>query len=401
MTSATGKETNANSASSLSPSESVAAACDSRETLNAMALAHINRFSLAGLLQLYRTLGSATTVMEHRRNIRDVIPDASPKLIEMLADTDEALRRAEEELLFDEKKGITPLPMNDPRYPQRLRECEDAPLVVYFRGSTDLNRKRIVNMVGTRQCTVYGRDAIRKFVGELRQLCPDVLIVSGLAYGVDICAHREALDNGMETIGVLAHGLDMIYPSHHRETASRMLQQGGLITEFMSGTRPDKLNFVRRNRIVAGLSDACIVAESAEKGGSLITAGISRSYNRDVFAFPGRIGDPYSAGCNHLIRDNIAALVTSAADFAAAMGWETATQNTKNRREGIQQQLFPDLSPTEQTIVNTLSKNNDLQINILAVQSGIPIAQLTATLFEMEMKGMVKTLAGGTYHLIG
>jgi DNA processing protein len=227
-----------------------------------------------------------------------------------------------------------------------------------------------------------------------------VLIVSGLAYGIDICAHREALANGFDTVGVLAHGLDDLYPAAHRETAAQMVHHGGLLTEFPTQTQPIPQNFVQRNRIVAGLSDACILVESAAKGGGLITARISRSYNREVFAFPGHVGHTASAGCNNLIRDNGAGLITCAQDFVDAMGWNDEVLLAQVQQQGIERNLFPHLSSTEQTIVNVLKENNDLQINMLSVQSNISVARLTAALFELEMKGVVKMLAGGTYHLL-
>jgi DNA processing protein len=238
-------------------------------------------------------------------------------------------------------------------------------------------------------------------VRDLKSLCPQLLIVSGLAYGVDINAHRAALENGYETVGVLAHGLDQIYPHRHRETAVKMISQGGLLTEFFTQTNADKVNFVRRNRIVAGMSDACILVESAARGGGLITARLSRDYNRDVFAFPGKVGDEYSKGCNNLIRNNGAALITSAQDFVEAMGWITDAQLNEARQKGIERQLFPSLSPEEMQIVGALQKQNDQQINMLSVTSNLPVARLTAILFELELKGVVKVLAGGTYHLLG
>ena len=231
-------------------------------------------------------------------------------------------------------------------------------------------------------------------------MCPQVLIVSGLAYGIDICAHREALACGYDTVGVLAHGLDQIYPYHHRDTAVQMLSHGGLLTEFMSNTSADKPNFVRRNRIVAGMADSTIVVESAARGGGLITAEIAQSYDRAVFAFPGAVGMPYSEGCNHLIRDNGAALITCAEDFVKAMGWPVEALRQQARTEGIERTLFPDLSPEETSIVSLLQQTNDLQLNILSVKTGIPIGQLTALLFQLEMKGVIKPLAGGMYHLL-
>ncbi len=371
-----------------------------KEILNAIALTRINYFSLAGMLELYRRMGSATAIMEHRHDIRDVMPDASDRLVTALTDVDEALHRAEVELEFCEHNGIRPLTLNDDDYPQRLRECDDAPLVIYYKGSATLNAQRVVCVVGTRRSTVYGEDLIRRFATELRQLCPQTLIVSGLAYGIDICAHRHALQNGLPTVAVLAHGLDDLYPPRHRKTADEMVKNGGLLTEFPSGTRADKVNFVRRNRIVAGMSDACILVESAAKGGGLITCGIARDYNRDVFAFPGAVGAPYSEGCNNLIRHNGAALITSARDFVEGMGWQTDATLQQAQQQGIERQIFPDLTDEEQQVVGTLQRTNDLQINMLSVQTGIPIGRLTALLFSLEMKGVIKNLAGGVYHLM-
>ena len=371
------------------------------EVIAAMTLMRINYFSLSGLTLMYRELGNAQTIIEHHANIRDIFPDASEKLVNGLRNIDEAKARAEAEMEFCQKHGILPLPMNDEHYPARLRECDDAPLMLFYRGNADLNQQRVINIVGTRHCTAYGKDVISRFVRDLKSLCPQLLIVSGLAYGVDINAHRAALENGYETVGVLAHGLDQIYPPRHRETAVKMISQGGLLTEFFTQTNADKVNFVRRNRIVAGMSDACILVESAARGGGLITARLSRDYNRDVFAFPGRVGDEYSEGCNNLIRNNGAALITSAQDFVEAMGWITDAQLNEARQKGIERQLFPSLSPEEMQIVGALQKQNDQQINMLSVTSNLPVARLTAILFEMELKGVVKVLAGGTYHLLG
>lgn len=373
---------------------------NSQEIINTIALTRINYFSLAGMLELYRRLGSATAVMDHRDNIRDVLPDATQRLIDALKDVSEPLRRAEAELEYDEAHGITPLTMNDTRYPSRLSECDDAPLMLFYKGNADLNRARVLSIVGTRHCTSYGQDLIRRFCDDLRQICPDVLIISGLAYGVDICAHRNALRSGFYTAAVLAHGLDTIYPSSHRDTAREMLTRGGLITEFLTGTNADKVNFVRRNRIVAGMADATLLIESASHGGGLITTGIAQSYGRDVFAFPGAVGMTYSEGCNNLIRDNGAALITCAADLAAAMTWDNDSALRDARQQGIERQLFPELTDDEQLIVSTLAKTNDMQINMLAVRTGIPVQRMSALLFSLEMKGVVRMYAGGTYHLL-
>ena len=371
-----------------------------KEILYTLALTRINYFHLAGLRQLFDTLGSATAIMDHRGHIRDVLPDASPKLVEGLQHMDEPMRRAETELEYDLAHGIMPLAMSDARYPQRLKECDDAPLLLFYRGSADLNQQRVINIVGTRHCTAYGQDLVNRFTADLRQLCPRVLIVSGMAYGVDICAHRSALQCGYDTVAVLAHGLDYLYPPRHKPTADAMLQQGGLLTEFFTQTNADKVNFVRRNRIVAGMSDACVLVESAAHGGGLITARLARDYNRDVFAFPGRIGDIYSEGCNNLIRDNGAQLITSADDLIGAMGWENDRQLHTAQQAGIERQLFPELTAHEQLVVQSLQQQNDQQINLLSVSTHLPVQRLTALLFELEMKGVVRTLAGGIYHLI-
>ncbi len=371
------------------------------ETINAMVLVRMTPFNPTGILTLYRTAGSATAVLEHRNDISEVIPEASPRLVEsMRADISPIVRRVEEECRYCEEKGIQILTPADADYPQRLQDCDDAPLVLYYKGSANLNARRVINIVGTRRSTAYGQDLIRRFLCDMQGLCPNVLVVSGLAYGVDIHAHRNALEYGFETVGVLAHGLDDLYPSRHKDTANRMVHQGGLLTEFMTGTNADKINFVRRNRIVAGMSDACILVESAAKGGGLITADISRSYGRDVFAFPGRVGDAYSEGCNNLIRDNGAALMQSADDFVKAMGWEGDARMAKAQNDGIQPDLFPDLTDEEEVIVGVLQRNNDLQINMLATQANLPVNRVAAILFELEMKGIVRTLAGGVYHLM-
>lgn len=373
---------------------------DSQETLYTIALTKISHFNAATCLQLYRKFGSATAIMENRNNLRDVAEDVSPKLIEALSDVSNAMRLAEKEMEFDNDHNIRPLTIADNDYPNRMRDCEDAPIVMFYRGTADLNNRRIVSIVGTRKCTIYGQDIIRNFCKSLSLLCPQCIIVSGLAYGVDINAHRNALENGMDTIGVLAHGLDYLYPTAHLETAAKMLSHGGLLTEFLTHTNADKINFVRRNRIVAGISDATIVVESASHGGGLITAGIAQSYGRDVFAFPGNVAQPYSEGCNNLIRDNKAALITNAEDFINAMGWEDDTKRQSALEKGIERQLFPELTEEETRIVNLLKKNNDLQLNIIAIQTGMPIHMVSAHLFSLEMKGVVKLYAGGMYHLL-
>lgn len=367
------------------------------EQIYSLALMRIPGLGLTGACNLIRTAGSATNLFRHRKELKELIPDASDKLIKAL-DCPEAFKRAEEEWLFAEKNQIQCITYNDERYPSRLRECEDAPIALFYRGNTPLNTLRTVSIVGTRHATAYGEDLCNTFVRDLANLCPDILVVSGLAYGIDIHAHRAALQHGLATVGVLAHGLDRIYPAAHRKTAIAMMDQGGLLTEFMSGTNPDRQNFVKRNRIVAGVCDATIVVESAAKGGALITAELAESYHRDCFAFPGRTTDLYSAGCNALIRNNRASLILSAEDFVEAMGWKTSTHPSNN---AVQRELFPELSEEEMNVVQALLRNPDgMQINILVVETNIPINRMSALLFELEMKGVVRAMAGGVYRLL-
>jgi DNA processing protein len=371
----------------------------SEEIIYSIALTQLKGLSLLNARTLLDTVGSATEVFAHRKDILSIIPDASRRLVETLSNADEAVKRAEEEMAFVEKKGVRVLTLHDDDYPQRLRECEDAPLVLFTCGSAKLNAKRIISVVGTRKCSEYGREMCHNLIADLKRQCPDVLVVSGLAYGIDICAHRAALENSMSTVGVLAHGLDMIYPSMHRQTAIDMIRQGGgLLTEYLTGTRPEKMNFVRRNRIVAGLCDACIVVESAEKGGSLITAELALDYNRDVFAFPGRTYDEQSKGCNNLIRRHQATLITCASDLTELMGWAD-TQAKASTPQAIQKELFPDLTEEEQALLNTLKDVDDKHINQIAIDANIPYSRASMILFDLEMKGLVRALGGARYKI--
>ena len=344
-----------------------------QEIINAIAVSKMGFYKLSETLEILQKLGSATAIIEHRNNIKDVLPDASDKLVETLKNADRFLIQAEQEFIWTQNNGVEVLCWGDEHYPQRLKECADAPLTLFYKGSANLNKQRIISIVGTRRCTHYGQDLIEKLISELQRLCPDVLIVSGLAYGVDINAHRMALDHHFETVGVLAHGLDYLYPHAHKETALQMLSQGGLLSEYCTNTKADKMNFVRRNRIVAGMCDACILVESALKGGGLITAGIAKDYSREVFAFPGAVGAPYS--------DNIALL-------------------NKAKEKGIERELFPTLNANEQQVVEALKKHNNLQINMLLAQTNLSVGELSAVLFELEMKGIVRAMAGGSYHLL-
>ena len=370
-----------------------------QEVLHCLALQQLPGVGIISARVLYDVFSNATDVFARRDELVHYTQPAQRRLIKQL-DCPEAFRRAEQELTFAQKNGIDAICIGDRRYPSRLRECPDAPLVLFFKGNTNLNALRIVSLVGTRNATDYGRQLCNDFIRDLKILCPEVLIVSGLAYGIDIAAHRAALEHRLPTVGVLAHGLDRIYPAVHRKTAIEMLEQGGLLTEYMTGTNPDRQNFVQRNRIVAGMADATIVVESAGKGGALITAGLATDYHRDCFAFPGRVGDPFSLGCNALVRDNKAALILSAEDFVKAMSWDLSLTH-KQAPQAIQRQLFLDLSPEEEALVAALRPHRDgLQINLLVVEADIPINRASALLFELEMKGVVKALAGGVYKVV-
>lgn len=365
-----------------------------------MALARMSFFHIPAMRTLVQRAGSFSSVVENSNNIRDIEPDISSRLVSSLQKMTVMKERAEEEAEYVAANGIQVLTVADEAYPTRLKNCPDAPLVLFYKGNADLNSKRVVNIVGTRHATIYSGDIIKTLVEQLKEKCPEMLIVSGLAYGVDIIAHRSSLANGIPTVGVLAHGLDNLYPPRHRETADRMMNCGGLLTEHFTRTNADKINFVRRNRIVAGMTDATILVESAAHGGGLITCSMAQDYGREVFAFPGRVGDKYSEGCNNIIRNNGAHLASSADDIIKLMGWEADAALMAARGQGIERSLFPEYNGDEKTIVDCLAENGDLQLNVLSVKTSIPINTLTSTLFTLEMQGVLKALAGGVYHLI-
>lgn len=349
--------------------------------------------------ELLQHTESVTEIYANSSRLSEILPDASPTLLRVLhSDWTPQLRRAEEELLWCEKKQIRVLLPSDASYPRRLLDCPDAPLALFYRGNADLNAAHVIAVVGTRQSTPYGHDIIHSLMSDLQRQLPDTLVVSGLAYGIDSCAHRESLDHSLPTVGVLAHGLDTIYPAAHRSLATKMLDRGGLITEYMSKTKGDRANFIRRNRIIAGMADTVIVVESKSHGGSLSTARIANDYGRDVATFPGRVGDVASAGCNILIRENKARLVTSTEDIIDGLGWVTISAAAEIRRKGVEMPLFQDFTPDQQLIVNAL-REGDMQQNMLCVKTGLPPGKVYALLFQLEMSGYVKPYAGGTYHL--
>lgn len=369
---------------------------DSKELLSLIALQHIPGVGSITAKRLVESIGSATLLFEQRTELPKLIPNVQPSLVKAL-DCPTAHRRAEQELEFIDKHHITCIGYHDEAYPSRLRECDDAPILLFYHGNVTLNPRRIVSIVGTRKCTDYGRDLCENFVRDLATLCPDTLIVSGVAYGIDVCAHRAAIKYGLPTVGVLAHGLDRIYPSVHRNVAAQMTECGGLLTEYVSHTEPERQNFLQRNRIVAGMADATIIVESAAKGGSLVTASIANSYGRDCFTFPARTTDTSSAGCHRLIRHHQAALITSAEDFIEAMMWDTSQ---KKHPEPIQQNLFPELNEEESHIIQVLGKHSEgTTINTLVMETNLAVHRLSAILFELELRDIVRPLAGSIYKL--
>lgn len=303
------------------------------------------------------------------------------------------LTRAEKEIQFIEKNKIQALFYLDKNYPQRLKQCVDSPVMLYYKGNANLNNRKVISIVGTRKATEYGKQFCKELMEHLQVHQP--LIVSGLAYGIDICAHKESLKNNLETVAVLAHGLDDLYPGQHSSVADKMLEQGGLLSDFLSETKPDKENFPKRNRIVAGMCDAVVVVEAGITGGALITAEIANSYSRDVFALPGRIGDPFSAGCNKLIKINKAALIESYADISYLLGWQQ--EEVKAARQA---KLFLDLSEEELMLVNYLKENGNLPIDELCYATNLSMSKAAVLLLNLEFNGVVKSLPGKIYELI-
>ena len=292
------------------------------------------------------------------------------------------------------KNKIDVLFYTDKNFPRRLKTCVDAPIIIYTKGNLDLNKQRVISIVGTRNATNYGKQICDELIQKISERNYNVVIVSGLAYGIDIYAHKSALKYNVSTVGVVGHGLDKMYPSLHTETAKKMLEEGGLTTDFPSGTKIDPSNFIRRNRIIAGLADATIVVESAAKGGALITAEIASSYNRDVFAFPGRAGDAYSKGCNQLIRNSGANLIEGIDDLEFFMGWEKTSKS-----KVVQSSLFIDLTPDEEKIVNLLRENGELFIDQISSELTLPVSRISSMLLTLEFKNALVAMPGKMYKL--
>lgn len=363
--------------------------------LKRIALTKIHGIGVALANRLLKVMGNETAIFDatakelmFRCNINKGVAESilSPSVME----------KATFELDFIKKNKIQTFFIQDENYPTRLKDCDDAPILMYYKGEASLNMSKVISIVGTRNSTAYGNEFCDNFVRELSEKFKDLLIVSGLAYGIDIQAHKAAVKYATPTIGVLAHGLDRIYPAAHRQTAVAMLDNGGLLTEFGCDTEPDRYNFVMRNRIVAGLSDAVLVIESNKKGGALITAQLGSSYCRDVFALPGKITDQRSEGCNSLIANHQADLLLSADYFMKQMNWEAGSSS---KPKAVQQELFVNLDTEEQLVYDLLRDNGNQNIDIMARELNIETYRLLPLLLQLEMKGIVKTLPGSVYGL--
>lgn len=334
--------------------------------------------------------GSAEAVFQEKRKALEKINGMREVTLDALSNPKEILKRAEQEVVFLERNAIQPLFYQDKNYPRRLLQCDDAPLMLYYKGNVPLNANRMVAIVGTRNVSEYGKECCSKLVNDL--VDDGVMVVSGLAYGVDTVAHRTAVKVGIPTVGVLGNGMQQIYPAANKKLATEMLANGGLLTECMSGTQPDRENFPRRNRIIAGMTDAVIVIESALKGGSLITADLANSYSRDVFAYPGRVNDLYSQGCNYLIRTNRAHLMESVSQLRYVMRWDRPAPE-----EGHQISLFREFSKEETMIMDCFEGKKIVSLDDLIVKTDLPTTKLASLLLNLEFDGILLALPGKRY----
>lgn len=337
--------------------------------------------------------GSAKDVLKEKKSIILKINGIGSHTIRHLFDS-KNLKEAETELKYLSSKNIEINYFLNEDYPEKLKHCIDAPILIFRKGRINLEKQRIISIVGTRQITSYGRSFSEKFIKELKEYNP--VIVSGFAYGTDITAHKFAIKNGLQTIGVIAHGFEQMYPKAHTKHINDVEQNGGFITDFWHNDTLIRENFLKRNRIIAGLSEATIIIESAEKGGSLVTADIANSYSRDVFAVPGRTTDIFSKGCNKLIKDNKAAILTSAKDLVEMLNWELEEKSPTP----IQKQLFVELNETEQVVYDFLFEKGKEQLDLIAINCKIPVHQMATILFNLEMKGAVKPLPGKLFEAI-
>jgi DNA processing protein len=358
-----------------------------------IALGLIPRIGDISARKLVAHFGNVESIFhESYRNLTK-IPGIGSSLAKYMADRS-YLESAEKEAEYVTKHNIRTFFYLDADYPFRLRQCEDSPVVFFYKGTCDLNAMKMLSVVGTRSATTWGKEICEKIISGLAAGQPDLVIISGLAYGIDITAHKAALSNNLQTIGVLGHGFKTIYPAIHRSTAETMVKNGGLVTDFFSDALPERNNFIKRNRVIAGLSDAILVVQSGIKGGALITADIAGSYNRDVFAVPGRPDDQYSAGCNNLIKNNKAALVESSDDIEYFLNWVS-----EKVKPPVQRTLFSELNETEKSVYELLSVESELTIDTICRSLDIPVFKLSSLLLQMEFKGLIKCYPGNLYRI--
>lgn len=343
--------------------------------------------------KLINSTGSAENVFHEKKGALRKIPGIGEFIAGRISGKN-LLHDAEMEIRYMEKNNIKPLYFKEKEYPVRLNQCPDGPILIYVRGGIDMNVKKFISIVGTRTPTSYGIKITNQLVEEFAQRNHDVVIVSGLAYGIDICAHKAAMNNQFKTIAVLGHGMKYLYPVIHSSIAQKIEKQGALLTDFPSNQKPERNNFIKRNRIIAGLSDATIIIESGTKGGALITADLADSYHRDVFAIPGRAGDQYSSGTNLLIKKNIASLAECCEDIEYLMGWGVQVHD-----KAIQTELFKELPKEEQLLLNIIYKEEKIEIDLLCLQSGMPVNKVSALLLNLEFMGLVESAPGNIYSI--
>jgi len=370
---------------------------NTNELLYNIALKQIHGIGDAIAKNLIAYCGSASAVFKATKNDLLKTPQVGEHGAQLILNAranTEIFKRAEQEIRFIEEEKITPLFFTDAAYPNKLKHCNDAPTLLFYKGNADLNKEKIIAVIGTRNATDYGRQLTEKLIADLS--AENILIISGLAYGIDVYAHKAAIANNLDTVGVLGHGLDILYSSLHANVASKMINQGGLLTEFLSQTNPGKENFPKRNRIVAGMSDAVVVIESKKTGGALITAEIAHTYNRDVFAFPGNAETEFSAGCNMLIKRNKASLIENAADLLYAMGWE----QTENKKPKSSQFTLPiNLSDDENQIINLIKDSQPIHVDEICNKLQLTPGKASGLLLQLEFGNLIKSLPGKLYTL--
>ena len=363
-----------------------------RDLLYQIALTHVPNIGCVQAKTLIENYGTAENIFKAKKKELSAVENIGIVRAGNIKSFND-FSRAEDEIQFIEKYKIQPLFIADKNYPQRLLHCYDSPTLLFYRGNADLNASKIISIVGTRNNTDYGRQLTEKLIKELKEM--NALIVSGLAFGIDAVAHKSALQNELETIGVLAHGLHTIYPRQHKTLAKEMMLHGGLLTEFCNGENPDKHNFPKRNRIVAGMADATVVIETAIKGGSMITAELANNYNRDVFALPGRTTDLKSAGCNYLIQNNKAILFTDAKELTESLGWQTRKINKKQQKE-----LFIELTEEEKIIIDILKEKETTHVDEINIRSNLSSSSVAAAILNLELQNVITSLPGKIYKIV-